>query len=307
MTKVLVIGAGGFIGRHVLRVLEAKGHTVAALDSYKPVDFPFTGEWHLADSSNTGLLKMAAEGCDSAIFLGGYSRPGDRLASVVAGVPEELMHPVQVAEACAEVGVQRFVFASSGGTVYGPADTHPTPEDERTNPLNVYGIIKLTVEHFLRLLARNGTINASVLRVSNPYGPGQLARRGQGFVAAAMQAAFAGKELEIWGDGSVVRDFIYIGDVAKAFAAACESPNAYDLVNVSYGEGASLREICEGVEAASGRKLAIRYKDARSVDAPVSVLANAKAREALRWQPEISRAEGLALTARWWAAGRPGA
>ena len=302
MTNVLVIGAGGFIGRHVIRALEARGRTVIALDSYRPTDLTFRGEWHLADSSNTGLLKMAAEGCEAAIFLGGYSRPGDRLASIVAGVPDELMHPIQVAEACAEVGVHRFVFASSGGTVYGPVDSHPTREDERTAPLNAYGLAKLTVEHFLRLLARAGTIRASVLRVSNPYGPGQLARRGQGFVAAAMQAAFARKELEIWGDGSAVRDFIYVADVAEAFAAACESPNDYDLVNVSYGAGASLREICAGVEEASGRPLTIAYTEARSTDVSISVLANDMAREAFGWQPATTLADGLALTARWWAA-----
>ena len=301
MRRVLVIGAGGFIGRRVTRALAASGIMVTALDSYKPAEENHVGEWHVADSTNLGLLKMAAEGCDAAVFLGGYSRPGDRLGSIVGPVQEEIVHPVQVAEACADVGVQRFVFTSSGGTVYGPVETHPTPETERNCPINSYGVSKLTVEHFLRLLAKAGAIQSTVLRVSNPYGPGQQARRGQGFIAAAMNAAFSETELVIWGDGSAVRDFIYIGDVAEAFIAACRGSNPYDLINISFGEGASLREICAGVEQVSGRKLRIRYDGPRGTDVSISVLANDRAKNLLGWRPRTPLLEGLAKTAEWWA------
>ena len=282
------------------------GHSVVALDKFKP---EATGEvlaWHETDSHDLNYLKQAAEGCQAAIFLGGYSRPGDRVRSIIESAPEELIHPVQVAEACADVGVSRFVFTSSGGTVYGPVSTHPTPETETNTPLNAYGVTKLAAEHFLRLLSASSVISASVLRVSNPYGPGQFARRGQGFIAAAMNAAYTGAELEIWGDGSVVRDFIYVGDAASAFVAACGSPNAFDLVNVSFGAGASLKEICAGVEQASGRKLNVKYMASRAADVPVSVLENSRAREVLGWAPQTSLAEGLAKTAEWWELERSG-
>lgn len=288
------------MGRHVTRTLAAGGYAVIGLDKYKPDDVRHIEEWHETDSHDLNYLKQAAESCEAAIFLGGYSRPGDRVRSIVEAVPEELMHPAQVAEACADVGVKRFVFTSSGGTVYGPVETHPTPETETNTPLNAYGVTKLAAEHFLRLLSASSGIATSVLRVSNPYGPGQLARRGQGFIAAAMNAAYKGEKLEIWGDGSVVRDFIYVGDVADAFAAACKSQNPFDLVNVSFGKGASLRQICEGVEAASGRKLSVKYTRGRAADVPVSVLDNSRAARVLGWQPATSLAEGLAKTARWW-------
>ena len=211
---------------------------------------------------------------------------------------------MHVAEACADVGVKRFVFTSSGGTVYGPVRTHPRPETESNTPLNAYGVTKLATEHFLRLLSASSTISTSVLRVSNPYGPGQLARRGQGFVAATMNAAHTGTPLEIWGDGSVVRDFIYVGDVADAFAAACRSVNAFDLVNISFGAGASLKDICNGVEAATGRKLNIQYTGGRPADVPTSVLDNSRARDVLNWRPQVSLEDGLKRTAAWWQSGR---
>ena len=288
------------MGRHVTRTLAAAGYAVIGLDKYKPDNVHHIEEWHETDSHDLNFLKQAAESCEAAIFLGGYSRPGDRVRSIVEAVPEELMHPAQVAEACGDVGVKRFIFTSSGGTVYGPVETHPTPETETNTPLNAYGVTKLAAEHFLRLLSASSGIATSVLRVSNPYGPGQLARRGQGFIAAAMNAAYKGEMLEIWGDGSVVRDFIYVGDVADAFAAACKSENPFDLVNVSFGKGASLRQICEGVEAASGRKLNVKYTRGRAADVPISVLDNSRAARVLGWQPVTSLAEGLAKTARWW-------
>lgn len=300
MAKILVIGAGGFMGRHVTRALSKSGHTVIALDKFKPADTRHVLEWHETDSHDLNYLKQAAESCRAAVYLGGYSRPGDRVRSIVESVPEELIHPAQVAEACADVGVRRFVFTSSGGTVYGPVNKHPTPETETNNPLNAYGVAKLATEHFLRLLSASSVIATSVLRVSNPYGPGQLARRGQGFIAAAMHAAYSGAELEIWGDGSVIRDFIYVGDVASAFVAASESGNSFDLVNVSHGAGTSLREICDGVEKASGRRLNVKYTAARAADVPVSVLDNTRAREILNWRPQTPLHEGLAQTAAWW-------
>lgn len=300
MAKILVIGAGGFMGRHVTRALAANGHAVVALDKFKPADTGHIVEWHETDSHDLNYLKQAAESCHAAIFLGGYSRPGDRVRSIVEAVPEELMHPAQVAEACADVGVKRFVFTSSGGTVYGPVNTLPTPETETNTPLNAYGVTKLAAEHFLRLLSGSSSIAVSVLRVSNPYGPGQLARRGQGFIAAAMSAAYKGTPLEIWGDGSVVRDFIYVGDVADAFTAACTSKNPFDLVNVSFGEGASLRQICEGVEAATGRPLNVTYSKGRPADVPVSVLDNSRAAAVLGWRPAVSLEDGLRKTAAWW-------
>ena len=288
------------MGRHVTRTLVAAGYSVIGLDKFKPADVDHIEEWHETDSHDLNYLKQAAESCGAAIFLGGYSRPGDRVSSIVEAVPEELMHPAQVAEACADVGVKRFVFTSSGGTVYGPVETLPTPETETNTPLNAYGVTKLAAEHFLRLLSANSVIATSILRVSNPYGPGQLARRGQGFIAAAMNAAYKGEELEIWGDGSVVRDFVYVGDVADAFTAACKSENPFDLVNVSFGRGASLREICEGVEAASGRTLNVKYTAGRAADVPVSVLDNTRAAAVLGWRPATSLADGLAKTAAWW-------
>lgn len=285
--------------------LARAGHGVVALDKFKPSSTGDVLAWHETDSRDLNYLKQAAEGCNAAIFLGGYSRPGDRVRSIIESAPEELIHPVQVAEACADAGVSRYVFTSSGGTVYGPVQTHPTPETETNTPLNAYGVTKLAAEHFLRLLSASSVISTSVLRVSNPYGPGQMARRGQGFIAAAMNAAYSGAALEIWGDGSVVRDFIYVGDVAEAFVAACNSPNAFDLVNVGFGAGASLKEICAGVEAASGRALNVKYMASRAADVPVSVLENARALEVLGWKPETSLAEGLAKTAEWWETHKP--
>ena len=115
-------------------------------------------------------------------------------------------------EAARDAGVSRFVMASSGGTVYGPSQEVLIPETAPTNPISAYGASKLASEKYVAVFGRLYRIKHCVLRISNPYGPGQFATRRQGLVAAAIWSALHAKSFEIWGDGSVIRDFIYIDD-----------------------------------------------------------------------------------------------
>jgi UDP-glucose 4-epimerase len=200
--------------------------------------------------------------------------------------------------------VECFLFASSGGAVYGD---HNNPEDAfvesaATRPRSSYGVSKLAIEHYLRILGeRDGRMRTMCLRISNPYGEGQRARRGQGFVAAVMESALTGSVLEIWGDDQIERDFVHVSDVAEAFVRAEAVVGAPAVLNVGSGRAVSLGEIIACVEEATGYPVRKRLVGPRSVDVRRNVLDISAAWRTLGWRPSVSLKDGLARTATWWA------
>ena len=192
------------------------------------------------------------------------------------------------------------MFLSSGGTIYGRAEQIPTPEDAATDPITAYGISKLTIEKYLALHEHLYRSDYRVLRVTNPYGPFQIALKNQGVIAALVARVMNGESMEIWGDGSVVRDFIYVDDVIDALEAAVHDRSSHRVFNIGSGEGHSLREIIDMVERLAGKKLDIAWKPGRPMDVPVSIAAIGRAKGALGWSPKTPLEAGLRETIAWW-------
>jgi UDP-glucose 4-epimerase len=299
---ILVLGGGGFIGRHVVDAILAEGAEVRVLDLHKPADADPRINWLCGSLGETDVLATAAQGCDTAIYLAGHSLPAIGNLDVTGEISDHVVSSVRAAEVCAAQGVKRFLFSSSGGTVYGNGHAAPIAETAATAPMTAYGASKLAIEHYLRVVGAHQKMRAISLRIANPYGEGQRSGRGQGFIAAAMAAAFSGEELSIWGTGEVVRDFVYVADVAKACARACTYEGAHDLFNIGKGEGASLLEIVQQIEAASGRTINLRLCPERSIDVQRNVVDIARARAELGWSPDVSLEAGLTETAKWWSA-----
>jgi UDP-glucose 4-epimerase len=210
---------------------------------------------------------------------------------------------VQLLELCRAAQVRRVVFISSGGTVYGIPQTVPIPETAPTEPISAYGINKLTVEKYLQLYHHLHGLSGISLRVANPFGPFQSPYRRQGVVAALIETFLAGRPLEIWGDGRIVRDFIFVGDVAQAILRAALYQGPHRVMNIGSGVGRSVLEVADAI--ASALDLAhppILHKPSRRADVPANVLDIARAREALGWAPETEWLTGLRLTAAWIAA-----
>lgn len=298
---ILVLGGGGFIGRHVVDAILAEGALARVMDLAQPADADPRIDWRRGSLSETEILAAAAQGCDTAIYLAGRSLPALGNQDVAGEIADHVASTIRAAEICAARGVERFLFSSSGGTVYGTDNPDPIPETSPTIPKNAYGASKLAIEHYLRVVAAYQNIRTISLRIANPYGTGQHSGRGQGFVAAAMWAAFSGEELSIWGTGEVVRDFIYVADVARAFVSACAYEGAHDLFNIGKGEGVSLLEIVQRVETATARKINLRLSPQRSIDVQRNVLDTSRAKAELGWSPDVSLEAGLAMTAQWWA------
>jgi UDP-glucose 4-epimerase len=197
-----------------------------------------------------------------------------------------------------------MVFISSGGTVYGIPQRIPVPEDHPTDPIVSYGIAKLAIEKYLHLHWALHGLEYSVLRVANPYGERQRADNAQGAVAVFLKNALAGQTVEIWGDGSVTRDYVYIEDVVDAFVKAMQYDGEPRVFNVGSGQGRSLNEVLTTIEELLGSPVERRYLPVRKFDVPVNVLDITRAREFLTWQPRVSFHEGLRRTLEWMRQGQ---
>jgi UDP-glucose 4-epimerase len=175
------------------------------------------------------------------------------------------------------------------------------PIDERhpTEPLCSYGISKLIIEKHLVMQSELHGLRPVVLRVANPYGERQRVDTAQGAVAAFLSRCLAGRPIEIWGDGTVTRDYLHVADVANAFrlALAYDGPNR--VFNVSSGEGTSLNQLIDLIGDALGVIPNVRFLPGRAFDVPVSVLDNRLAREHLGWTPRVGLRDGLERTIRW--------
>ncbi len=299
--RILVIGGAGFIGGHVVKSLIDAGLNLAVYDLHaQPSSIDI--EWHSGSITDLSLMASVVADRDAVVFLANASLPGSSIASLSMEIQSHVRDTLRVAEVCAELGVKHFVFASSGGTVYGhcPAPGTGLVETALTQPQNAYGVSKLAIEHYLRLLSGKADMRTTSLRISNPYGEGQRAVRGQGFIAAAIQRAMDGSELEIWGDGLVERDFIHVSDVAAAILATLRSDNPPDVVNIGTGQATSLKSIVEMVEAACGTSIDTRYYPGRRIDIERNVLDIARAQNTLDWSPRIVLEDGLTQTVAWW-------
>jgi|FEC22Drversion2_1045045.scaffolds.fasta_scaffold00233_53 UDP-glucose 4-epimerase len=291
----LIIGAAGFLGRHIARRLTAEGIPVVGLGSRRPGDIPFS-RFHIGRTELAGLLDEALEGCVNVVFAGGTTRPGAPMRTIGAELASEAGHVIDVAELCAARGVARFVFLSSGGAIYGRTDATRIEETHPTEPISSYGLAKLVAEHGLRLVGLRSGMRVISLRIANPYGPGQMVRGSQGFVAAVVRAARGQQTLEIWGDGSVVRDFVYVDDVAESVILALMADVPSTVINIGSSVGVSLVELLATFERLSGSRMTPVFLPERGVDVPRVVLDIGRARALLGWQPAHSLERGLALT-----------
>lgn len=296
-----MIGAAGFLGRSVLSAVGDAGGQASGLDhNPAPAGTPAGISWTTAEAADIAAVGRAIAGTTDVVFLAGRSRPSGGYTSLASEIDAEVTQALAVAEACSAAGVSRFVFASSGGTVYGNDVRIPSDENQPTRPLSPYGLSKLVVEHGLRLLSTRDGMATTVLRISNPYGPGQRVKRQQGIVAAAMQALMTGQPLEIWGDGTIVRDFVYIDDVARSFVAAIADTRRHLLVNIGSGQPTSILDLCQSIENVTNKRLRRTFLENRPVDLPAAVLDITQARKSLGWAPDVALQDGLKMTFDWW-------
>jgi UDP-glucose 4-epimerase len=300
MKRCVVFGANGFIGSHVSASLLRAGHKVIACDIARdfgmiPVVPNDRLETVSLDFLDAAVVRNVVEGADWVFHLVGTTLPASSNANMVFDVESNLVASLHLLEVCADSGVSRLVFASSGGTVYGLPRSVPVSEDAPTDPIASYGIVKLAVEKYCSLFRSLRGLKTVCLRLANPYGPRHVGTA-QGAIPVFLKCVIAEKPIVIWGDGSVVRDYVYVEDVAQAFRLAAEYAGDQRVFNIGSGMGMSINQLITEIQAVVQRPCRVEYAEARSFDVPQIYLDISRARNDLKWNPKVTLREGLRLT-----------
>lgn len=288
-------GANGFIGRHLASTLDDAGRQ-ARLFSRNWNDFPLplgqNAEQITADFENANPADRGIASCNTLVLLVSAS-----IVGTYAGKPEEEKARNVVPYkrfldklSSARTSCRHVIFLSSGGAVYGLTPPHPVSETATPQPISTYGQGKLEIEGLIRDFNSGTGCKTTILRVSNPVGP--WAKRSS-LAHAAMRAARDGTTLSVRGDGSIVRDYISVRDVAGCIARMIETPPPSGLYNVGSGTGHTVNQVIDIVRQVTGKAVAVNYDDGVPYDVPYNVLDCRKILNETGWQAKMSLEQSL--------------
>lgn len=299
--NILVLGGNGFIGSHVVDHLVAAGrHRVRVFDrSPEKYRRPLPDVDYMSGSfDDTFLIAEALQDVDIVVHLISTTLPSTSNLDPEEDIRSNLISTIRLLEKMRKEGVRRIVYLSSGGTVYGDTRVSLISEDHLLNPVCSYGVVKVAIENYLNMYQNLYGLEPLVLRASNPYGPRQGHIGVQGLIGTFLNKFIRGEPLEIWGDGRVVRDYIYIDDLARLCVNAIEK-NVTGVFNAGSGVGHSINEVVETLKNVAEVDLDVRYKEGRCFDIQRSVLDIQRAKQVFDWQPEITLEEGMAEHLNW--------
>jgi len=296
--KVLVLGGNGFIGSHLVDKLIKEGHFVRVFDkneehyrrSLANVDY------HLGEFGNRGLLSEALNGIDVVVHLISTTLPKTSNDDPVFDVQSNLIESLFLLEQCVANKIKKIIFASSGGTIYGIPESVPVIEENPTNPICSYGICKLTIEKYLSLFKQLHKLDFVIIRPSNPYGGRQNPFGIQGVIPIFLGKIIRNEPIQIWGNGDIIRDYIFVKDLVNAFYNAIIYKTTSQIFNIGSGEGHSLNDLLSIMKNVTGRDLSVTYTNSRIYDVPKIYLDITRATNELKWEPLTSLEQGIKHT-----------
>jgi UDP-glucose 4-epimerase len=293
--KILILGGTGFIGKNLSFFLQSIGHDVFIFDRQAPnisniknkvpKKHFFQAEFHETEKIRSFFHQIKPE---IVIHLISSLIPGTSLQNTIDDINENIVNTLRLLHLMQECNIKKIVFFSSGGTVYGNNQKDINKEDDNLYPINSYGWTKLAIEHLIRMQNFQYNINYIILRPANVYGKYQNLFGRQGLIATTMGKLIEKKDIEIWGDGSIIRDYVYVEDICQIVAKLIESEDGWnETYNIGTKQGTSINTILEKIILTTGIRVPIRYLPERIVDIPTNILNNSKI---------LSRIEGFRFT-----------
>ena len=295
--KIGIIGSTGFLGKSLTNFL-AEQYSVSVYSRREKTDyFQNIENWVIGHLHEEKLLIDFLQSIDVLIHLGQSGKPMESNNNYVYETEANLIPSLQLIEALKKIDREiHILFASSGGTVYKENFGSLHLESDPTEPMTSYGINKLTLEYYFNLLTKITSHSCFTLRISNPYGELLSSGRNQGFIGVSLSRILEGKDVLIFDDENIVRDYIHLDDMAFAFERAIiNRKSGYSVYNIGTGIGTSLKELVELFEKFLGKSVTknIIKKDSKIKLPRWNVLNISRANEELGWVPNIRLEEGL--------------
>lgn len=296
---VLLLGGGGFLGCALARQLVDNNKRVHIVTPNKNPAIASNAIIHQTSLDDERILKSILPECGIIIHLASSTNPGNSARHPALEAKLNITPTLNFLEILQCYKPFHLIYISSGGTIYGNPETIPVNEKHQLTPLSYYGAGKVAIETFLRVLATPPDQNVTLIRPPNFYGPGQSYQQGFGIIRTMLEHIHRGTKMEIWGDGEIVRDFLYIDDMVSALNLLIDMPTDNDTYNIASGKGHSLNQVKGIIETVCNKKLNVKYRKKRKSDVNSIALDSSRFVKETGWQPKITFEKGILLTWQW--------
>ena len=304
--KILVLGAAGFIGKNLaIKLSEFENNEITLVDR-KLEYFDTLKEINLSNTEFKELNFDTDTDFDSILHdkeivyhLISTTNVSNSNKKIAEEITDNVIATTKLLDACVRCKIKKVIFISSGGTVYGSNPNCPLNEDDQTYPISSYGLQKITIEKLLYLYKHTYGLNYKVIRLANPYGPYQSTNGTLGVITTFIYKSLKNDPIHIYGDGSIVRDFIYIDDAINGILNITNDESQFDTFNLGSGIGKSIKEILELIEDKLNMKPNIIFKPARLGDVPVNYLDISRYEKLYGKANLINLEEGIRRTAKY--------
>lgn len=299
MSKCLVLGGNGFLGSHLVDALVEGGHEVRAFDRFKEGRHAFMSNDHIeimpGDFLNRADLAKALSGIEYVFHFISTTTPATSENDPLIDIETNVRMSVELFEECVAAGVKKVVFASTGGAIYGSNSSEHVSEEVLPEPISPYAIGKLSIEHYLHYFAMRRGLQSTVYRISNPYGERQSLAAKQGVIPIFLQRIAQGEPITVLGDGSMVRDYIYVKDMAQMIADSFTTASQ-GLYNLGSGHGVSVNELVDVIRDIVPGDIRVEYAEKPSTFVDKIVLDTSRFTEEFGIAPRTELAKGIDMT-----------
>ncbi|MGS0748825.1 NAD-dependent epimerase/dehydratase family protein [Halpernia sp. GG3] len=304
MKKIAIIGGHGFIGKNFTEFFLNFDFTIILVGKNSGNDnFPNSVQSIIADIQNTKSIIEAVKDAEIVIWLASSLIPGSHEASLQADFETNIKPVIAFLEKTNNSVLKKFVYLSSGGTVYGDtSELIPLDENHSKNPISEYGLSKLVTENYIQFITQSSNYESYILRPSNVYGKYQNLNKPQGIIGFAFKSLINNTAIDLYDDGKVIRDFVFVTDVAEAVLKcinAPQKPSKTHIYNVGNGKPFSIKEMIFKIGKVAGRDVVTTRKLSRNFDCEYNVLSFEHIKNDLNWKPKIEVEEGLKEVWEW--------
>lgn len=304
MKNCYLIGGSGFIGRHLADLLHKteRSITIVGRKPFSDIPLPAGVQYLAGNYDDASVLSEICSNADEIVLLAYSTVPKTSFDDPVQDIIGNLPAAVRLFEMACNGRLEKLVFVSSGGTVYGSSSTIPIAEDHPTSPISPYGITKLAIEKYAAMFHQSMGLPVICVRPANAYGEGQKPFSGQGFVATALASILLGREITLFGEEGSVRDYIHVSDIARSILAVLDRGRVGACYNIGGGIGYSNRDILSVIEPlaeAVDLRVVVKISPKRLFDVPVNILDCSKVERETGWKAALDLDQGLKRTWDW--------